>query len=198
MTTLLLGINHNTASVSIREKVAFAPEKMHEALQQACVQAELGEIVILSTCNRSELYCVPAGDVGSLERQEIVQDLLLDWLAAYHQLDVNELKGCIYTYWDDAAIRHLMKVSSGLDSMVLGEPQILGQIKSAYAVSKEANSIGTQLHRVFEDTFAVAKQVRTDTAIGENPVSVAFAAVSLAQQIFADLSSTLKRPVLRI
>ena len=188
MATLLLGINHNTASIAIREKVAFAPELMHEALQQACSSAELGELAILSTCNRTELYCVPSHLADSETQRQQVIDAVLEWLATYHKLDTEELRACIYAYWDDDAIRHVMKVASGLDSMVLGEPQILGQIKSAYAVAREAGSVDSNLHQMFEETFAIAKRVRTDTAIGENPVSVAFAAVTLAQQIFADIS----------
>lgn len=190
MATLLLGINHNTASIAIREKVAFAPELMHEALLQACKIAELGELAILSTCNRTELYCVPSHLSENENQRLAIEKGVLEWLAKYHQLDPQELKACIYAYWDDDAVRHIMKVASGLDSMVLGEPQILGQIKSAFAVAKEAGSINSNLHRIFEDTFAVAKQVRTDTAIGENPVSVAFAAVTLAQHIFSDLTKT--------
>ena len=190
MATLLLGINHNTASIAIREKVAFAPELMHEALRQACESAELDELAILSTCNRTELYCIPDQHSESESQRLAIEESVLNWLATYHKLDAQELKDCIYVYWDDDAVRHIMKVASGLDSMVLGEPQILGQIKSAYAVAKEAGSIDSKLNRIFEDTFAIAKQVRTDTAIGENPVSVAFAAVTLAQHIFSDLSKT--------
>ncbi|PCJ42627.1 MAG: glutamyl-tRNA reductase [SAR86 cluster bacterium] len=188
MATLLLGINHNTASIAIREKVAFAPELMREALKQACDSAELGELAILSTCNRTELYCVPSHLAESEGQRQDIEKAVLSWLANYHQLDSDELKNCVYTYWDEDAVRHVMKVASGLDSMVLGEPQILGQIKSAYAVAKEAGSVDSHLHRIFEDTFTVAKKVRTDTAIGENPVSVAFAAVTLAQRIFEDIS----------
>jgi len=190
MATLLLGINHNTASIAIREKVAFAPELMHEALKQACNSAELGELAILSTCNRTELYCVPSDLAENETQRQVIESAVLSWLANYHRLDSEELQSCVYAYWDEDAVRHVMKVASGLDSMVLGEPQILGQIKSAYAVAKEAGSVDSHLHRVFEDTFIVAKKVRTDTAIGENPVSVAFAAVTLAQRIFEDISKT--------
>jgi glutamyl-tRNA reductase len=188
MATLLLGINHNTASIAIREKVAFAPELMHEALKQACESVGLGELAILSTCNRTELYCVPDHLADDESQRQAVEAAVLSWLASYHQLDADELKEAVYIYWNDEAVRHVMKVASGLDSMVLGEPQILGQIKSAYAVAKEAGSVDSNLHRIFEDTFTVAKKVRTDTAIGESPVSVAFAAVTLAQRIFEDLS----------
>ena len=188
MSTLLLGINHNTASIAIREKVAFAPELMHEALKQACSCTELSELAILSTCNRTELYCVPNHLIENKAHKQDIEKAILSWLTNYHHLDLDELKNCIYAYWDEDAVRHVMKVASGLDSMVLGEPQILGQMKSAYAVAKNAGSVDSHLQRIFEETFTIAKKVRTDTAIGENPVSVAFAAVTLAQQIFEDLS----------
>ncbi|MDT8398021.1 MAG: glutamyl-tRNA reductase [Pseudomonadales bacterium] len=188
MATLLLGINHNTASVAVREKVAFAPENMSEALQQACRSADLEEIVIVSTCNRTEMYCALAADPQERESRQKVEAAVLRWLSQYHGVAEEELAASVYFFWSEDMVRHAMKVASGLDSMVLGEPQILGQIKSAFAVAREAGTVGGSLNRVFEETFSVAKQVRTDTAIGENPVSVAFAAVSLAQQIFSDLS----------
>lgn len=190
MATLLLGINHNTASIDVREKVAFAPEKMHDALQLACADVGLDELVIVSTCNRTELYCEPGEAKAASEKCEEVYLHIQQWLADYHQLSLDQLKDCVYIHNDSDAVRHCMKVASGLDSMVLGEPQILGQLKSAYAVAREAGTVGNNLSRLFEETFAVAKQVRTDTAIGENPVSVAFAAVTLAEQIFSDLSRT--------
>ncbi len=108
----------------------------------------------------------------------------------YHQLDADELQQASYAHWDQDAAQHMMRVASGLDSLVLGEPQILGQLKSAYAVSQEVGVVGAELSRLFQQTFSVAKKVRTDTAIGENPVSVAYASVSLAQHIFADLSTS--------
>jgi glutamyl-tRNA reductase len=189
MATFVLGINHNTASVDVREKVAFVPEKMHDALQQACAEVGLDEIVIVSTCNRTELYCEPGEGKAGVRQADQVQAHVGQWLAAYHDLQQAQLQNCVYIHQDMDAVRHAMKVASGLDSMVLGEPQILGQLKSAYAVAREAGTVGNGLSRLFEDTFAVAKQVRTDTAIGENPVSVAFAAVTLAQHIFSDLSN---------
>ena len=188
MATFLLGINHNTAGVDVREKVAFAPEKMHDALQQACTDIGLDEIVIVSTCNRTELYCEPGEGNAATDSNEKLRARVQHWLAHYHQLQESRLRDCLYTCEGTEAVTHAMKVASGLDSMVLGEPQILGQLKSAYAVAREAGTVGNNLSRLFEETFAVAKQVRTDTAIGENPVSVAFAAVTLAQHIFSDLS----------
>ncbi len=198
MALVLLGINHNTADIAIREQVAFPPEKMHEAIKQLESLDQVEEVVIVSTCNRTELYVqMDMGENSSLEaEQEITpealqaqQQKLLDWLSKYHGLDNKALSKCSYFHWREDVIRHLMRVACGLDSMVLGEPQILGQIKSAFAVSKELGATGTQLGRAFQEAFSIAKQVRTDTAIGENPVSVAYAAVSLAEQIFSDLGS---------
>jgi glutamyl-tRNA reductase len=179
MAFLALGINHKTASVDVRERVAFTPEQLVEALQQLCRLTPSREAAILSTCNRSELY---------IEQDHIEADAVLAWLADYHRLDLEDLRACAYVHADDEAVRHMMRVASGLDSMVLGEPQILGQMKSAYAVAREAGTVGPLLGRLFQATFNTAKTVRTDTAIGESPVSVAFAAVSLARQIFADLT----------
>ncbi|AOE87388.1 glutamyl-tRNA reductase [Pseudomonas sp. TCU-HL1] len=178
MAFIALGINHKTASVDVRERVAFTPEQLVDALQQLCRITPSREAAILSTCNRSELY---------LEQDHPSTDEVLAWLAGYHNLSLEELRACAYVHQDDAAVRHMMRVASGLDSMVLGEPQILGQMKSAYAVAREAGTVGPLLGRLFQATFSTAKTVRTDTAIGENPVSVAFAAVSLARQIFSDL-----------
>lgn len=178
MALLALGINHKTASVEVRERVAFAPELLAEAMNGAAKFADLKEIAILSTCNRTELYCSSAIE-GSRA--------LLEWLGEYHDLDPDELQQCSYAFWGEDAARHMMRVASGLDSLVLGEPQILGQLKSAYTLSQENGHVGAELGRLFQQTFSVAKQVRTDTAIGENPVSVAYAAVSLAQHIFSDM-----------
>jgi len=178
MAFLALGINHKTASVAVRERVAFTPEKLVEALRELCRLTPSREAAILSTCNRSELY---------LEQDALAVDEVLAWLADFHPLNVAELRDCAYVHADEAAVRHMMRVACGLDSLVLGEPQILGQMKSAYAVAREAGTVGPLLGRLFQATFSTAKTVRTDTAIGENPVSVAFAAVSLAKQIFADL-----------
>lgn len=179
MAFLALGINHKTASVDVRERVAFTPEQMVEALRQLCRETLSREAAILSTCNRSELY---------LEMEQPLPDNVLAWLAHYHHLSLGELRACAYIHEDDEAVQHMMRVASGLDSMILGEPQILGQMKSAYAVAREAGTVGPLLGRLFQATFNTAKSVRTDTAIGENPVSVAFAAVSLAKQIFSDLN----------
>ena len=181
MALLALGINHKTAPVSVRERVAFTPEQLTDALSDARVSASLKEVAILSTCNRTELYCTT-----ELEGTRA----LLEWLGRFHDLDPDQLQQCSYAHWGEDAARHMMRVASGLDSLVLGEPQILGQLKSSFALSQDEGHVGAELGRLFQQTFSVAKQVRTDTAIGENPVSVAYAAVSLAQHIFSDLSSS--------
>ncbi|MFC3606886.1 glutamyl-tRNA reductase [Stutzerimonas tarimensis] len=178
MAFIALGINHKTASVDVRERVAFTPEQMVEALHQLCRVTPTREAAILSTCNRSELY---------LQQDQPETEAVLAWLASFHRLRLEDLKACTYVHHGDAAVRHMMRVAAGLDSLVLGEPQILGQMKSAYAIAREAGSVGPLLGRLFQATFSTAKTVRTDTAIGENPVSVAFAAVTLARQIFSNL-----------
>ena len=177
MTLLAFGINHNTAPLAIREQVAFAPESLEQALVDACQSTPLSEVAILSTCNRTEIYAVGSTDLAPL----------LDWLLTHTQMGPEQLRQCCYCYRDEQAVAHMMKVACGLDSLVLGEPQILGQMKSAYAVANQARSLGSALHGVFQRVLGVAKRVRSETAIGENPVSVAYAAVTLAQQIFSDL-----------
>ncbi len=178
---LAFGINHRTATVDVRERVSFSPERVHDALSMARKDAKLSEIAILSTCNRTELYCAtPVEDSNKL----------IDWFGRYHQLNVGQIRQSAYEFWNSAAVRHMTRVASGLDSMVLGEPQILGQLKTAYSVAKDADTLGPELGRLFQHSFSVAKQVRTDTEIGSNPVSVAYAAVSLAKHIFSDLNRT--------
>lgn len=179
MVLLAFGINHRTASVDVREKVAFAPEKVVDALHQARQEADLSEVAILSTCNRTEVY-------GTCRHQN--SQKLVDWIGRYHRLQSGLLRDSAYEFWDQSAVMHMMRVASGLDSMVLGEPQILGQLKTAFQVAKEADTLGPALGRLFQQSFSVAKRVRTDTEIGTNPVSVAYAAVSLAKHIFSDLS----------
>ncbi len=177
MSLQVLGINHKSAPLGLREKVAFSPEQVNQALTDA--SAKLGvEMVIVSTCNRTELYC----NLGDTDCEKVVQ-----WLVDYKKLPEQELRPSLYLYQQQQAVAHLMRVASGLDSLILGEPQILGQIKQAYTESREAGSVGSVLERFFQRAFSVAKQVRTDTDIGVNAVSVAFAAVSLAKQIFDDL-----------
>jgi len=183
MNLIALGINHNSAAVEVRERVAFAPEQVNEALADACADTNVEEVVILSTCNRTEIYAIASGNFQPAAKAR----QLISWMANYHHLSAEELHSSAYHYEADEALRHLMQVASGLDSMVLGEPQILGQMKSAFAVASESGTVGSELGRLFPRVFSIAKRVRTDTAIGENPVSVAFAAVDLAGHIFSDL-----------
>ncbi|MEM1112008.1 MAG: glutamyl-tRNA reductase [Pseudomonadota bacterium] len=183
MNLVALGINHNSAPVEVRERVAFAPEQVSEALRDLCAVSEVDEAVILSTCNRTEIYTV----VPESQQVEAKALELVDWMANYHHLGADELRAAAYHFEQSEALQHLVQVASGLDSMVLGEPQIFGQLKSAFAVARDADATGPELNRLFPQVFKLAKRVRTDTAIGENPVSVAYAAVDLARHIFADL-----------
>ena len=181
MGLLALGINHKTAPVKIRERVAFSPETLPGALQDLTATDHVREAAILSTCNRTEVYC--GLDDGT------DPDAPLSWFTDYHDLDLGEVHPYVYRHPDHQAVQHILRVASGLDSLVLGEPQILGQIKEAYNTAFHAGTIGRTLNRLFQHTFSVAKQVRTDTAIGHSAVSVAFAAVGLAKQIFSDMGS---------
>ena len=186
MVLFALGINHKSANIAVRERVAFTPERMADAHRQLLAATDLAEVVILSTCNRTELFVV--SDTTVELGQASVPSQVWSWMSAYHGIELPALIACSYCHSDIDALRHMIKVCSGLDSLVLGEPQIFGQMKSAFAVAQEAATVGIELQRVFPHLFSVAKKVRTDTAIGKNPVSVAFAAVSLSRHIFADLS----------
>lgn len=177
----VIGINHKHAPVAVRERVAFSPEQLPAALQALRAQAGAHEVAILSTCNRTELYCHT--DAGGHTR-------VIDWLASQTTLQGLDLRPHLYCHDTADGVRHALRVAAGLDSMVLGEPQILGQMKDAYQAAVDQGSIGRLLNRLFQHAFHVAKKVRTDTAIGSSPVSVAFAAVRLAQQIHGDLAQT--------
>lgn len=181
MTLLALGINHKTAPVSLRERVAFSPESLERALDSLLAQPMVQGGVVLSTCNRTELYL-------SVEHQENLHDTLIRWLCDYHHLDEEEVRNSLYWHHDNDAVSHLMRVASGLDSLVLGEPQILGQVKKAFADSQKGHTGASELERMFQKSFSVAKLVRTETDIGASAVSVAFAACTLARQIFESLS----------
>ncbi|MDH3337440.1 MAG: glutamyl-tRNA reductase [Gammaproteobacteria bacterium] len=171
----ILGLNHNTAPVEIREQVVFAGDEVGRAVVRLTEIEGVDEAVLLSTCNRTEFYVITSD--GGRERLEA-------WLRNERNLDPG-FGESLFTLDDDEALRHIFRVACGLDSMVLGEPQILGQLKDAYRQAQESGTVGKQLSRLFQHTFSVAKKVRTDTEIGTNPVSVASAAVSLAQQFFA-------------
>ncbi len=181
MSLITLGINHKTAPLDLRERLAFTPQTLPEALLSLKKLNHIKEASILSTCNRTELYCVTTEDNDQK---------LIDWFSCFHGLDVAQIRDHLYFYAHEETIRHAMEVASGLDSMVLGEPQIAGQMKDAYALANEHGTIGLLLGKLFQRAFAVSKQVRTDTEIGSSPVSVAFAAVNLARQIFGDLKKT--------
>jgi glutamyl-tRNA reductase len=174
----ILGLNHNTAPVEIREQVVFAGDEVGRALARLAEIEGVDEAVLLSTCNRTEFYVVTS-DGG--------RDRLREWLHEDRQLDA-QFGDSLFTLDADEAIKHIFRVACGLDSMVLGETQILGQLKDAYREAQNVGTVGSQLTRLFQHTFSVAKKVRTDTEIGANPVSVASAAVNLAQQFFAKFS----------
>ncbi|HHB12943.1 MAG TPA: glutamyl-tRNA reductase [Chromatiales bacterium] len=176
-----LGLNHTTAPVKMRERLAFGPDQLPTALGELIRVPGVQEAAILSTCNRTELYC----ELTSANDEYDV----LQWLGGFHHVSPRDIEPYLYRYQERSAVAHALRVACGLDSMVLGEPQILGQIKEAYRTAREAGTLGRHLGRLFQHAFAVAKQVRTDTAIGRSAVSVAFAAVSLARQIFGDLSA---------
>ncbi len=183
MSIVALGINHKTAPVAVREKIAFNPDHLSVALQEMLKEVQCGEAAILSTCNRTELYVVQEGDVN------LTQSRILQWLENYHKVPASTILPSIYCHQGQEAVNHMMRVACGLDSLVLGEPQILGQMKQAYSQAKAAGSMALVLDRLFQRTFGVAKQVRTETDIGASAVSVAFASVSLAKHIFAKLEN---------
>ena len=173
------GINHRTAPVNIREQTAFAPDKLVTALADITDAGGAREATILSTCNRTEIYC---------SHEQANENSLIGWFCDYHRMQAKEIEPYLYRHPGDEAVRHAFRVASGLDSMVLGEPQILGQMKEAFATAHKTGVTGKLLNQLFQHTFSVAKQVRTDTQIGASAVSVAYAAVKLAKQIFSDLS----------
>lgn len=177
MSIFVVGVNHKSAPVAIREQVAFSPERLAEALHSAKLITQ--EHLILSTCNRTEVYA------SYHEPQQIEQ--LIAWLARFHNISQNKLLPYLFVYQEEKAVQHAMRVACGLDSLVLGEPQILGQLKTALQSANEAQATGHQLTHLMQHVFNTAKKVRTQTSIGANPVSVAFAAVSLSKQIFSNL-----------
>ena len=179
MSLFVLGINHQTAPVSLRERVAFSGDAVPAALDALRALPSVHEVALLSTCNRTELYAV-TDDNGYA---------LADWLAS-HPDDAGDLHAYLYRHENADAVRHLFRVATGLDSLVLGEPQILGQVKDAWATARNVGSLGNQLDRLFQQAFATAKRARTDTRIGANPVSVASTAVRLAQESFARLEDS--------
>jgi len=178
MSLIVLGINHRTAPVEVREQVVFEPSRIPDALRELASLPAIQESAILSTCNRTEIYCVADSGAGGLGK----------WLENYHQLGTS-IHDCLYRHDGTRAVGHAFSVAAGLDSMVLGEPQILGQLKDAYRVATESGTAGPVLNRLFQTAFSVAKRVRTETKIGANAVSVASAAVATAHTVFASFEN---------
>jgi glutamyl-tRNA reductase len=180
MHLILVGLSHKTAPVEIREKLTFPGERQDEALSLLTSGDEIAEAVILSTCNRTEIYVVAASDAGGVEG-------VVDFLAAYNGLDPHMLMRYLYILKGEAVIRHLFRVVSSLDSMVVGEAQILGQVKEAYEHAFDACATHKAFNKLFRQSFEVGKRVRTETAIGESAVSISYAAVELAKKVFDTL-----------
>ena len=191
MSLITLGLNHKTTPLELRERLAFTPQNQREALNSLIKVNGVTEAAIVSTCNRTELYCVLHSDNQAGEDPHNDEDQrLIQWFSGFHGLEPSALENHLYIHSHKQSIRHAMEVASGLDSMVLGEPQITGQMKQAYIIASHEGTVGQLLGKLFQHAFSVAKQVRTDTAIGSSPVSVAFAATSLARQIFGDLNDS--------
>ncbi len=178
MPLIALGLNHQTAPLALREKLALDAAALPSALAELFALEGVTEAALLSTCNRTEIYAQVEADRESS---------VVDWLARRQGLEPDSLSSYLYRHSDGDAVRHLFRVATGLDSLILGEPQVLGQVKEAWQAARAAGSLGNPLDRLFQQTFSVAKRVRTDTRIGAHPVSVAFAAVRLARQVFAEL-----------
>lgn len=179
MPLLVTGINHETAPVAVRERLAFSEQEAKALLPRLTGEAGLEEALLLDTCNRSELYAI--GEERALRDA-------LGILCTQTGMPREQLEPYLYRHEEDAAVRHVFRVASGLDSLILGEPQILGQVKQAWHRARTAGTLGPILDRLLQHAFAVAKRVRSDTAIGRHPVSIAFAAVRLAERLFTDLA----------
>src|SRR4030043_1199656 len=181
MKVLVTGLNHNTADIEVREKVAFNGSKLQEGLVELKNLPHVDEVVILSTCNRMELY-------AGVKDTEKASESIKTFISGFHNIDRSLLDKAIYVYDDVDAVRHIFRVASSLDSMVIGEPQILGQLKEAFELALEKKTTGILLNKLMKKAISVAKRVRTETRIAENAVSISFAAVELAKKIFTDLS----------
>jgi glutamyl-tRNA reductase len=185
MDLLIVGINHNTAPIALREKVAFAADQLNDALLNLKSSQSLDELAILSTCNRTEIYAIKQ----DAAHEDVLKESIIAWLAEYHDLDSQSFSDCIYSIFGKSAVRHVIRVAAGLDSMVLGETQILGQLKDSFGSAQSQNVMGKELKRLSQNTYRIAKQIRTETEIGKNSVSVASTAVVMASQLFADLKT---------
>ena len=179
MALLAYGVSFRTAPIDMRERIAFGTRELPRALSRLGEIPSLSEAAILSTCNRTEIYCALDAPI---------HDPVEDWLARYRGIPVDELADAAYALWDAEAAAHVMRVAAGLESQVLGEPQILGQVKSAFDAARQADAVGPELDLLLQSSLNAAKRVRTETDIGKNPISIAYAAVTMAQHIFADLS----------
>ena len=176
MSLVACGLNHKTSPIALREQVALMPDRLESALNELVAQGRANEVAILSTCNRTEFYCATNDEQG-----------ILGWVSDTFAVAPQLLRPHVYIHRDDAAVQHIIRVASGLDSMILGEPQIFGQMKQAFFTAYDAGTLGPELGRLFQYIFAASKRIRTEIAIGTNPVSVAYTAVSLASHVFSDL-----------
>ena len=182
MTILAYGINHKTADISLRERIAFSASEIQSALTRLIdSEKNINEAAILSPCNRTEVYCATT---------QSHENAVKNWLASDRQIIQYELDQASYTLWEKDAASHIMRVASGLDSQIVGEPQIMGQVKTAYELARAAGTLGTELNVLSDLSLRVAKRIRTETEIGNHPVSIAYAAVTMAQQIFTDIKKT--------
>ncbi|TCM69820.1 glutamyl-tRNA reductase [Acinetobacter calcoaceticus] len=174
MSFFALGVNHQTASVELRERIAFNPERLKDLLTAQNDHQILNDMVVVSTCNRTEVYAMAES-----------ADMVLDWLAETNNIDVKHLSNHVYRYENTDAVSHLMRVASGLDSLMLGEPQILGQVKTALSIAKDAEVVSQNLNKIFEYAFYAAKRVRSETAVGSHAVSMGYAVAQLSLQVFS-------------
>ncbi|WMY95667.1 MAG: glutamyl-tRNA reductase [Arsenophonus sp.] len=181
MTLLALGINHKTASITLRERLIIRADNIEHVLNNLLQQSFVHSGVVLSTCNRTEIYLV-------VDLHDILYDKLMNWFCSYHSLNINDVRTSIYCYQDNAVVNHLMRVASGLDSLAFGEPQILGQVKQAFFKSQHYKKLSSELERLFQHSFFVAKRIRTETEIGASAVSIAFVVCRLVRQVFKSLS----------
>ena len=179
MPIIACGLNHKTAPLTMRERFSVVPDQIQVSLQSMMQTKTLHEVAILSTCNRTEFYCASE-----------THEPLLNWICSHYDCAQDDVTPYLYVHEEAEAVRHILRVATGLDSMVLGEPQILGQMKNAFSMAESAGTIGPCLQRLFQYIFSTSKDVRTSTGIGTSPVSIAYAAVRLAKQIFSDLSQS--------
>lgn len=188
MSLIVVGVNHKTAPVEIREKIAFnSKEAIKEALKELIQREGIGEVVIISTCNRVEIYVYTA-NVSDLKRENQVEETIKAFLSNFHNIGRGEFENYLYVYKDTEAVEHLFKVASSLDSMIVGEPQITGQVKESYEIALSERTTSLILNYLMNRALFTAKRVRNETRIGENPVSVSYAAVGLIKKVFDELS----------